>query len=94
MIQPVAQTFTAGAAIIGGIGLEFQQDMAAKAAELSMAGKAIRTRTWRRDMHHRLPKGAPDIETYRGRQVARIHCKTIRRPSAHAKARRRGFGQG
>ena len=94
MIQPVAQPFTACAAIIGGIGLEFQQDMAAKAAEFSMAGKAIRTRTRRRDMHHRLPKGAPDIETYRGRQVARIHCKTLRRPSAHAKARRRGFGQG
>ena len=94
MIQPVAQTFTARAAIIGDIGLEFQQDMAAKAAQFSMAGKAIRAGTWCRDMHHRLPKGAPDIETYRGWQVARIHRKTIRRPSAHARARRRSFGQG
>ena len=94
MIQPVAQTLTAGAAIIRGIGLEFQQDMAAKAAEFSMAGKAIRTRTRRRDMHHRFPKGAPDIKADRGRQVARIHRKTIWLPCAHARARRRSVGQG
>ena len=94
MIQPVAQSFTAGAAIIGGIGLEFQQDMAAKAAEFSMAGKAIRTRNWWRDMQHRLPKGAPDTKADRGWQVARIHHKTFRQPGAHAKARRRRFGQG
>ena len=92
MIQPVAQPFTAGAAIIGGIGLDFQQDMAAKAAEFSMAGKAIRTRTRRRDMHHRFPKGAPDTKADRGRQVARIHRKTIWLPGAHARARRRSFG--
>jgi hypothetical protein len=72
--------------------LAFEQDMAAKAAQFSMAGKAIRTRTRRRDMHHRLPKGAPDIKTDRGWQVARIHRKTIRQPSALAKARRRSFG--
>jgi hypothetical protein len=94
MIQPVAQAFTAGAAIIRSIGLEFQQDMAAKAAEFSMAGKAIRAGTWWRDMDHRLPKGAPDIKADRGWQVARIHRKTIRQPSAHAWARRRNFGQG
>jgi hypothetical protein len=67
--------------------------MAAKATEFSMAGKASRTRTRRRDMHHRFPKGAPDIKADRGWQVARIHHKTIRQPGAHAKARRRSFGQ-
>ncbi len=94
MIQPIAQAFTAGAAIIGDIGLEFQQDMAAKAAEFSMAAKAIRAGNWRRDMHHRLPKGAPDIKADRGRQVARIHRKTIWLPCAHARARRRSVEQG
>jgi hypothetical protein len=94
MIQPVAQTLTAGAAIIRGIGLEFQQDMAAKAAEFSMAAKAIRARSWRRGMDHRLPKGAPDIKADRGRQVARVHRKTIWLPCAHVRARRRSFEQG
>jgi len=82
MIKTVAQPLVAGTPIIGGIGLAFQQYMAAKAAEFSLAAKAIHAGTWCCDVNHRFPKGAPDIKADRGRQVARVNRKTIRRVSA------------
>jgi hypothetical protein len=50
--------------------------MAAKPAEFSLAAKPLGVGMRCADMHHRLPKGAPDIKADRGRQVARIHRKT------------------
>jgi hypothetical protein len=50
--------------------------MAAKTAEFCLTAKTPGFGIRRADMHHRFPKGAPDIKADRGRQAARIHRKT------------------
>ena len=86
MIQPIAQPFAAGAAIMRGIRPKIQQDMAAKAAKFGMAAKAIHASRRRHKMHHRLPESTPNIKADRGRKVARIHRKTIHGGGAGAAA--------
>jgi hypothetical protein len=50
--------------------------MAAKSAKFRLAAKTLGLSMRCADMHHRFPKGAPDIKADRRRQVARIHRKT------------------
>jgi hypothetical protein len=63
--------------------------MAAKSAKFRLAAKTLGLSMRCADMHHRFPKGAPDIKADRRRQVARIHRKTAIMAGLGATARRR-----